>query len=159
MTPTSPPQPSPLAQWLEQKRQQLDHDEKLSFIARWPNDRNTHRIMAEVGCKFVNELEAFLAQPSPHRAWQPIETAPKDGTRILIFDPAVGIRCVYWNPEFDFTLRDVGAPEDSEVEPEFRGAWTDDAVASFSYEEVKEYAPTHYMPLPAPPEPHREQEP
>ena len=67
--------------------------------------------------------------------WQPIETAPKDGTRVLIAFQSIGqwvILSAYWN-----TREDV---------------WTDDAVVSFGYEETAEYEPTHWMPLPKPPE-------
>lgn len=57
--------------------------------------------------------------------WQPIETAPKDGTSILLFEPPELGRFVgYWN-----TPRQAFA-----------------AVLS-----VKERQPTHWMPLPHPP--------
>lgn len=58
--------------------------------------------------------------------WQPIETAPKDGTEVLIFDGAnrtVGYFNRYWS------LSVMGAyAEDDEI-----------------------YDPTHWMPLPEPP--------
>ena len=80
-------------------------------------------------------------------AWQPIETAPKDGTEIL------SVRCselghliycvVRWEAEFELADWDDDAL--------YRGAWTGDRVGSFNYEEYEEERPTHWMPLPAPP--------
>ena len=60
--------------------------------------------------------------------WQPIETAPKDGHAILASDPAWhGVPCpMFWNGE--------------EWQHWFRS------------ELYGAYDPTHWMPLPAPPE-------
>jgi hypothetical protein len=71
--------------------------------------------------------------------WQPIETAPKDGTRILAvvqgFRPAVA----YWQNNrgvFDFIdAEDMPSPE----------AW-DEYLRN-----EPEWTPTHWMPLPEPP--------
>lgn len=86
----------------------------------------------------VKELEGRLA-------WQPIETAPKDGTRILFYDPHTSslIFAGIWDDKFesDFDGEDTI----------YRGAWTDYAVASFGFEEYQEYSPTHWQPLPEPP--------
>lgn len=62
--------------------------------------------------------------------WQPIETAPKDGRACLVSDGRF-IFCVEWNEEFDWWSVD-----DNKFGPfRLRGA-----------------APTHWMPLPPPPE-------
>jgi predicted HAD superfamily Cof-like phosphohydrolase len=95
----------------------------------------------------VRELE----QPT---AWRPIETAPKDGTRILLgswavhkigegtaFYQTVG----YWCAEFEAIYSDETDGAD------YRGAWTDDTVASWGYEENTELSPTHWLPLPSAP--------
>lgn len=77
--------------------------------------------------------------------WRPIETAPKDGTRILVYVPdSENVLSVYWDGEFDFRCDDNGKTE-------YSGAWTDDAVESFAYEEKASYNPTYWMPLPQPP--------
>jgi hypothetical protein len=60
--------------------------------------------------------------------WQPIETAPRDGREILVYDPIVQITfCVRW----------TGA----------RFPWT----LVFGYREFSERSPSHWMPLPAAP--------
>ncbi len=56
--------------------------------------------------------------------WQPIETAPKDGTRILICDRGI-VEIAEWNDYY---------------------AW------SLFYGESSTTTPTHWQPLPAPPE-------
>lgn len=64
----------------------------------------------------------------PVEPWQPIETAPKDGTRLLVFDPDVG-RIV------------AGA------------GWDNDTPAQIRWEVMNDICvcPTHWMPLPAAP--------
>lgn len=64
--------------------------------------------------------------------WQPIETAPKDGTPILTFAPVTGA---------DYILIGAWIPEDEPGETEDGGTWRDDGET-----------PTHWMPLPEPPE-------
>lgn len=77
--------------------------------------------------------------------WQPIETAPKDGKKVLIVANGV-IYAAWWNSEFENQW------DEETSEYRYVGAWTDDAVESFGYETVASYEPTHWMPLPDPPE-------
>ena len=60
--------------------------------------------------------------------WQPIETAPRDGTLILTFDAEQESQCLvsHWKDSLDYW------------EP---GTWRDDGGT-----------PSHWMPLPEPPE-------
>lgn len=63
--------------------------------------------------------------------WQPIETAPRDGTRVLLAHDewvGAGAWCKEGNGNGPF--------------------WTDYSVASWPYEEYAEIAPSHWMPLP-----------
>jgi hypothetical protein len=61
------------------------------------------------------------------QGWQPIETAPKDGTPVLCFEPhSMGGYCF------------VAAPNED-------GDWCDNLAT------LNTYKPTHWMPLPAPP--------
>jgi hypothetical protein len=88
--------------------------------------------------KVAMEEEAHLAQmrEALEQAWQPIETAPKDGTRILVFDESWcgGLpqqRVSYWQPY---------AVQQRANEPLIqRGSWMGVSIA------------THWMPLPEPP--------
>jgi hypothetical protein len=75
--------------------------------------------------------------------WQPIETAPKDGTMILVYEPAIGeygeegIYIVSWNREYSRQPK----------------TWC--VILSEQDEQggcsTVDYA-THWMPLPPPPE-------
>lgn len=78
--------------------------------------------------------------------WQPIETAPKDGTEILVFVPFVtgpAIVVVHWTDDGSSTRDDFEDEPDGEgwTEPHdgYVGMW-DDA--------------SHWMPLPKPPSSH-----
>jgi hypothetical protein len=80
-----------------------------------------------------------------HQQWQPIKTAPKNRTRILVCggdcaDPL----SVYWDDQFTYTFDETVDPP----QQRYTGAWIDDAVKSFGYEETQSYSPTHWMPLP-----------
>ncbi len=64
--------------------------------------------------------------------WQPIETAPKDGTNVLVI--------VVEHPESHCVLRHQD------------GQWLNDEFFDvISGEQVIWYEPTHWMPLPDPP--------
>jgi hypothetical protein len=70
--------------------------------------------------------------------WQPIETAPTDGSRILITDRN-GVKIVWW-----------GAAAYNRKSKSYDRGWTNGAVYGF--------VPTHWMPLPASPALHSTQE-
>ncbi|WP_201838859.1 DUF551 domain-containing protein [Microvirga zambiensis] len=78
--------------------------------------------------------------------WQLIETAPKDGTRVLVYLPDGKQAVAWWELEFEPILWDQSR-EDSK----YRSAWTDGTMASWACEEMRELNPTHWMPLPEPP--------
>jgi hypothetical protein len=70
--------------------------------------------------------------------WQPIATAPKDGTRILLFRPTAdcALHCVigYWNND---TRRHSPRPY-----------WSHDAEHVFGIKEARRSQPAFWMPLP-----------
>jgi hypothetical protein len=70
--------------------------------------------------------------------WQPIETAPKDGTRILAYWPDIYGHSNSCQVETWFGPRGVGYEDDLCWQSPFEwGGWGSD--------------PTHWMPLPPPP--------
>lgn len=94
----------------------------------------------------ADQLRAALAAPAPQApAWQPIETAPKDGRLILVNFGCKGVRAVSW-----------GSPFHDDVTEE-NGLWCvdDDKHGPFplrGYCAAGPTAPTHWMPLPAAPQ-------
>ena len=107
-----------------------------------PADHKAIREAARVGGDYTMveapDLRALLADLDEARAaltaakaggWLPIETAPKDGTAVLVSEGRF-CSCVEWNEEFDWW-----AVDDNKLGPfRLRGA-----------------APTHWQPLPNPP--------
>jgi len=98
--------------------------------------------------------ERIVGQPAPSGdGWMPIETAPKDGTAVLIAQhngEVWGQSVAWWIPEFEWET-DYAAdwPEDGERPGKYRGAWIDGGLDGG--EEQIEYRPTHWMPLPPAP--------
>ena len=74
------------------------------------------------------------------REWQPIATAPRDGTRILlgkyVKDIAAKIDRWYWIASGYFDVD---------------GAWCDFTDDGFNADNRYYHGPTHWMPLPEPP--------
>jgi hypothetical protein len=77
---------------------------------------------------------------TPMMSWQPIDTAPKDGTYVLLFIPQFG-RCHIWRGNYIVSETFTHGTLDYRFE-----GWNIDIV----YGDRPE--PTHWMPLPAGPE-------
>jgi hypothetical protein len=101
--------------------------------------------MSDVGDRLPGYDSATGDPVSPSRGWQPIETAPKDGTRIWIFTPGYTQENGYRHEPFMLTAWwDENEGED--------GALV--APLSDGFEVAVTYhfaSPTHWMPLPPPP--------
>lgn len=66
--------------------------------------------------------------------WQPIETAPKDGTHILVYPALMGVPLVAsWKSKSD--------------DFDYIGFWRNPMT-----EKAVPYMPTHWMPIPKPPQ-------
>jgi hypothetical protein len=77
--------------------------------------------------------------------WQPIETAPKDGTEINGYRPDQGVFTFRWADAEEFVDHNIeGDP--IEDYPDFSWWWHD----RWGWME-KELTPTHWKSLPAPP--------
>ncbi len=92
----------------------------------------------------------FLAHFRPVEVprWRAILSAPIDGTPVVIawHDGSVWQqRIAWWEAEFSSKC-------DKDRNITLCGAWTDNAVAHFGYEETHSYEPTHWMPCFSPPE-------
>lgn len=86
---------------------------------------------AYIADEFIPAMRKMLPVINPPPEWQPIETAPKDGTNILI-----AYRDGYFG---DMVVTKAAWDEDKEK-------WD----KLFSNEYIKDI-PTHWMPLPKPP--------
>lgn len=67
--------------------------------------------------------------------WQPIETAPKDGSHILVGGPWMPVCEVSWHKATDW---------------DYPG-WRCGRFGAKGYDDLGAYEPTHWMPLPEPP--------
>lgn len=82
------------------------------------------------------------------RGWQPIETAPKDGTEILGFREDCGVLIIRWTCCSEFCTDDE--LEDLDEEDAEKEDWFCADFIRGSRLEGSE-VPTHWMPRPAPP--------
>jgi hypothetical protein len=108
------------------------------------------------GCKSSNDIDAMQAAFSAALAvdgvalqgWQPIESAPMDGTEII---------GVYFRPEDGMFKETIYGPWTIAFERgKWRSSWDRSEVVSYMSDFGTEYKepdidPTHWMPLPAPP--------
>lgn len=77
--------------------------------------------------------------------WQPIETAPKDGTRIILAQNG-GVEVGSWHAEdsgYYETISSTASERKQRWVQTSDGYWT-------GLDEI--YDPTHWMPLPSPPD-------
>ena len=89
--------------------------------------------------------------------WQPIETAPKDGTLILGFGPGVdGWTWPVGKPmpqQFSVTRwTEHEIEQDEEIEPGLFRKVKVKALGGWRGTSLSWFTPTHWMPLPKPPE-------
>lgn len=72
--------------------------------------------------------------------WRPIETAPKDGSSILLFIPGFECRKVY-----------CGYWDDDRYAAKPKPYWSNDAERWLGKVSVRSNTPSHWMPFPDPP--------
>jgi hypothetical protein len=88
----------------------------------------------------ITQLQAEVEALRKDAAWQPIETAPKDGSEILVAFKSVGVKCVSWTDhEWDSSSEfALWCVTDNKFEPyPLRGYNSGDEIG--------------WMPLPKPP--------
>ena len=86
----------------------------------------------------------YTAPPAPTEQWMPIETAPKDGTRILLYFPPQ-------HPSWTRTI-EGGFYEKDRFAKKPRPYWTGDGERVYGVLHYRTNQPTHYQPIPAPPQ-------
>ena len=100
----------------------------------------------------------------PYIEWKPIETAPRDGTRILLYWPNYAYN---WNEDGEPLLTIGWWKQNGRLSPTMYPEHADHFIEHRQSEwyfadndemddyglSVPEHAPTHWMPLPPPPEP------
>ena len=93
------------------------------------DDENTHKQ------KLEKALAVMIVSP-----WQPIETAPRDGTKILVFHPDMGVEITEW---YEITQTNYVELEGGLYRKEraiFYAGWNNNG-----------HHATHWQPLPEPP--------
>ena len=85
------------------------------------------------------DMPVKVASTAELGAWLPIETAPKDGTRIMVFCPWVGV-CGPANWDVCWFAKKP------------RPFWTHWGERIWGTSREREDQPTHWMPLPDPPQ-------
>ena len=108
-------------------------DEMMKLVDEFENSICTNWELGSIDAGFLNrELKELRAAIEAAQAWRPIETAPKDGTLVIVGAPGYASVSARWGWE----------------SPWIDGWWCDghrsDAVGP-------EFTPTHWMPLPPPP--------
>jgi hypothetical protein len=83
--------------------------------------------------------------------WQPIETAPKDGTDVLVMYMHIDTQCVFNAFYIDPSLEGWGPiPGQEDYDDEGWWSYEHSEVGRIKLEGFME--PTHWMPLPPPPQ-------
>lgn len=142
-TPTNPPAPEPSVTELREIAKQSN--ENASFFRKASSSdymviARKHELVAwacELAATMADQLELGIAGATNARGaavekWQPIETAPKDGTAVLGFFPGL-----------------VGYVARQDVQPINWSGWGG-GVWAVNGRNDSSQRPTHWMPLPTP---------
>ena len=81
--------------------------------------------------------------------WQRIETAPKDGSEVLVYRADAGVMVAQYGAMDIFGLSDREAEQIEEDHFWFESWWSNSFYGAHRME--GDEAPTHWMPLPDPP--------
>ncbi len=108
----------------------------------------SYRLADHLGGQYVDAPCRCVAPPAEASTWQPIESAPKDGTSVLLLiDPQDSAHSLH-DDSFVVSIGSYGVEGGAEVDPTWCFAgW------SWSHDEYVrgKGTPTHWMPLPGPP--------
>lgn len=136
----------------ELEQVKASRDEAVQRAVKWRDSGSRIAVEAENLKGELADTQAQLAQAladGEAGPWQPIETAPKDGRPILVFDPSRDRS--YYIPQDMYGIIDMSDP---------RIQWYDDGRWAIGYWRPRGgwgnrnqvvATPTHWMPLPAEP--------
>tara|TARA_R110002072_G_scaffold100778_9_gene222054 strand:+ start:3550 stop:3978 length:429 start_codon:yes stop_codon:yes gene_type:complete len=130
----------------------LDTPQRLQDIARcirefgsdmtaWSKPTRIAEYLEEHSAR-IFASRAWAEQDKLRTTWQPIETAPRDGTAIIGYGKR-NICCCWWQDEFDGFI--MGCHEMVMAD-----GYTIDGKGSRLHSPEMQY-PSHWMPLPSPP--------
>ena len=86
-------------------------------------------------------MDSYVASASfTASAWQPIETAPKDGATVLVWSPMFGGRVFF------------GSWDENRYAKKPRPYWSFNDERVWGTNRVRQEQPTYWMPLPSAPE-------
>ncbi len=107
---------------------------------------DTYGLERQLGCRGCTENDLIrtaielLAKDAEARGWQPIDTAPKDGTAVLVYPGTWSGRSA-----------SIAKWESNKYAKTPRPYWSrDDDLGRVTFS--REHPPTHWMPLPLPPD-------
>lgn len=139
-----------LAAWNARHRQEQRSAEAVAWM--YERDDGSKDLLLDCNGEYARhflesgatETPLFTTPPASGAvAWMPMETAPKDGTRILVSFGNMGVREVAWlepeNASFE-----IWCVDDNKHGPFALRGWSD--------HDGSLNAPTHWQPLPTPPE-------
>lgn len=117
----------------EPKQIEFDNHQLRAIVSNQAHDSLTRKL-AETVITLTTQMDEAIAK---EREWRPIETAPKDGHILLAF-PLRGVIRGIWRSD-----QDAKKP---------RPYWSHDCERIFGVNATRNDQPTHWMPLPDPPE-------
>jgi hypothetical protein len=106
-----------------------------------------HRHTHVVGVVIKDGEVVNPGRPADSCPWQPIETAPKDGTPILLWADDARIEAYSDHPKWGRVAFDYKPTPPCP----FVGFWSRKNYWQLAHYTAFDYVPTHWMPLPEPP--------
>lgn len=102
---------------------------------------NLAAVRLDATAEFAKTMSELESASQPGGGWQPIETAPKDGTRILARNDSYGTRETYWCLYGDGSIAKQLFVQGKGPD----GSWEWSEPQNFW---ASSWVPTHWMPLP-----------
>lgn len=124
-------------------------DLKAAFVAgccavlTWTNSGMPQDDLDEAGYDYAASVVSAAPAPPTGQEWQTIDSAPKDGTRVLLLDKHGEITIGWWETGREFSGSD------------HYNDWSSGAISAGGYDAGfdRVYYVTHWRPLPSPPVP------